>query len=189
MKRHLRLIPLVVSLVAAGCTGVVVQDNPNPRGRYFVGDFDYAAGKGAIETIVVGNPFGGPKPAFDNHVRDLMRHQNRGVPAEFVAGQNGRTSPLYKVVVAFNLPRDFPNYNMCKSPTGMPSQHHTGKLDIAIAFCEGDEVKSDTTGYATDVQSANDPKFAELVRYATLYMVSDFDHTQDDGARDDSVTP
>jgi hypothetical protein len=119
-----------------------------------------------------------------------MKHQNRGVPAEFVAGQTERTSPLYKVVVAFNLPRDFPSYNMCKNPTGMPSRHHTGRLNIAIAFCEGDEVKSDTTGYASNVLSANDPKFAELVRYATLYMVSDYDYRQDNGGdSSDSVTP
>lgn len=188
MVRPLRLLATVLCLAAAGCTGVVVQDDPGPRGGYFIGDFDYAAGNGAIETVVVGNPFGGPKPQFDARVRSLMKGQNRGVPADFVAGQTERTDPLYRVVVAFNLPPGFPTYDMCRNPAGMPSRHHTGRLDIATAFCEGDEVKSGTTGYATDVQSASDPKFSELVRYATLYMLSDYDPLtdNDDG---DSVEP
>jgi len=138
MTRLLRLVPVFLALATAGCTGVVVQDNPGRRGGYSVGDLDYATGNGAIETIVVGNPFGGPKQEFDDRVRSLMKHQNRGVPAEFVAGQTDRTDPIYKVVVAFNLPPGVPVQDMCKVPAGLPSQHQTGRLNIAIAFCEGD---------------------------------------------------
>jgi len=157
----------------------VVHDSPGPRGSYFVGDFDYAAGNGAIETIVAGNPFGIPKKHFDDHVRALMKYQNRGVPAEFVEGQTDRTAPLYKVVVAFNPPRAVPNDELCRNPAGLPSRPHAGRLDIAIAFCEGDEAKSGTTGWADSVSGPADPKFAELVRYATLYMVTDYDHRED----------
>lgn len=180
---------LALPLVLSGCTGVYVQDDPGPRGRYFVGDFDYATGNDrVIETVVTGNPFDMPAQQFGDLVRSLMRHQNRGVPAEFVAGQGARTSPLYKVVVAFNLPRSFANFNMCKNPAALPSQPRAGRLNIAMAFCEGDEVKSDTTGYAFGVQNARDPKFAELVRYTTLYMISDYDPLQDDSG-DRSVNP
>lgn len=184
MERVSVLLTAALLLGVAGCTGVVVQDYPGPRGNYFERDFDYAAGNGAIETVIVGNPFGGPKEAFDDRVRTLMRHQNRGVPAEFVEGQTARTSPLYEVVVAFNLSPAIPNYTMCRNPAGLPSRHQSGRLDIAIAFCEGDEVKSYTTGYAQNVQGPNDPKFVELVRYATLYMVPDHDDKLDDDGND-----
>lgn len=179
MERYLRRFALIVPFVAAGCTGVYVHDDPGPRGRYFIGDFDYAAGDGAIETIVAGNPFGLPEKAFDDRVRALMRHQNRGVPAEFVEGQTDRTAPLYKVVVAFNLPPAVADDEMCRNPAGLQSRPHTGRLDIAIVFCEGDEGKSGTTGWADSVSGPADPKFAELVRSATLYMLSDYDHRQD----------
>lgn len=186
MKRVSVLLTAAVLLGVAGCTGVVVQDYPGPRGSYFERDFDYAAGNGAIETVVVGNPFGGSKAAFDERVRNLMKHQNRGVPAEFVAGQTERTDPLYEVVVAFNLAPAIPNYAMCRNPAGLPSVSRTGRLDIAIAFCEGDYVKSYTTGYAQNVQGPNDPRFAELVRSATHYMVPDHDDKQDNDDNDSS---
>jgi hypothetical protein len=70
---------------------------------------------------------------------------------------------------------------MCKNPGALPSRPAGGRLDIAIAYCEGDEVKSDTTGWADTVASPDDPKFAELVRYATLYMLSDYDYRHDRG--------
>lgn len=177
-----RLLYSAISLLLLGaCTGVYVHDDPGTRSSYFVGDLDYATGNHrAIETVVAGNPFNMPKDRFDDLVRSLMKHQNRGVPAEFVEGQSERTAPLFKVVVAFNLPRGFQTYDMCKNPVGIPSHPHTGRLDLAIAFCEGDEVKSSTTGYAVDVHSVRDPKFAELVRYATLYMVPDRDPRDDD---------
>ena len=189
MRLACSLLAVLTSLAAAGCTGVIVQDDPNQSNRYFMGDFDYAAGGGGIETIVVGNPFGGPKETFDQRVRNLMRHQNRGVPAEFLASQAGGTSPLHKVVVAFNLPPGIANYTMCRSPAGLPSGHHAGRLDIAIAFCEGDQVKSYTTGYAAEALGPDDPRFVELVRYATLYMLPDRDPTMDESGGDSNQTP
>jgi hypothetical protein len=172
-------VAFLLPFIAAGCSGVVVQDDPGPRGRYFIGDFDYAAGNGAMQTVVAGNPFGMPKAAFDAHVRDLMRHQNRGVPAEFVEGQTDRTHPLYKVVVGFNLPRALSFSGMCRNPAGLPSRPDSGRLEIAIVFCQGDEGMSGTTGWADNVSGPDDPKFARLVRYATLYMLSDYDYRQD----------
>jgi hypothetical protein len=66
MKGILHKLSCAAFLLAAGCSGVVVLDDPGPRGRYFIGDFDYAAGNGAIETLVAGNPFGVPKKEFDD---------------------------------------------------------------------------------------------------------------------------
>lgn len=170
---------LVPALAAAGCSDVVVQDYPGPRGRYFIGDFDYAAGNGAMQAVVVGNPFDMPKAVFDDHVRGLMRHQNRGVPAEFVEGQTDRTSPLYKVVVGFDLPGAVSFSEMCRNPTGLPTRARAGRLDIAIVFCRGDEAMSGTTGWANGVSGPTDPKFSRLVRSATLYMLSDYDYRRD----------
>src|SRR5690606_28977709 len=88
-------------------------------------------------------------------------------------------SPLYKVVVGFNLPRAVTLSQMCRDPAGLPIRPKTVRIDIAIVFCQGDEAMSGTTGRADNVSGPNDPKFAELVRYATLYMLSDYDYRRD----------
>ena len=132
-----------------------------------------------MQTVVVGNPFDLPKAAFDDHVRSLMHGQNRGVPAEFVEGQTERTSPLYKVVVGFNLTGAVSFSQMCRSPAGLPIRPKSGRIDVAIVFCRGDEAMSGTTGRADNVAGPTDPRFSRLVRFATLYMLSDYDYRRD----------
>jgi hypothetical protein len=100
------------SIFAIGILGMltgfaaVVQDVPAPRGSYFEREPEPATIKGAILTIIAGNPFGGPQKDFDDLVRRLMYGQNRELPTDFVASRNGRTIPPHKVVVAFNKDRE-----------------------------------------------------------------------------------
>ena len=88
-----------------GCAAVV-QDVPAPRGSNFEREPEPATIKGAILTIIAGNPFGGPQKAFDDLVRRLMYGQSRELPADFVASHNEQTIPPHKVVVAFNKDRE-----------------------------------------------------------------------------------
>ena len=157
----------------AGCTGVVVQDAPAPRASYDHRDFDFATDKGAILTIIAGNPFGGPQKEFDTLVRRHMYGQNRELAAEFVASHSARTNPLYKVVVAFNKELGISPNEMCAAPLALPSVPHQRRFRIDIAFCKGDASQSDTSGYADNVSSTADPNFASLIRQATYTMLPD----------------
>jgi len=165
------IFAIAVIGTVSGCTGVVVQDAPAPRGSYYEREFNYATGKGAILTIIAGNPFGGPKEEFDALVRRLMYKQNRELPAEFVASPGDRTRPPYKVVVAFNKEPGISPAEMCANPLAIPTVPEKTQLRIDIAFCHGDTSKSDTSGYASNVSSTADPKFASLIRQATYTML------------------
>lgn len=182
MKMTLRVAMAAVASVATGCGMVSVQDSPGPRGSYFDGDLDYATREGAIVTIIAGNPFGGSKAQFDATVRQLMKGQNRGVPADFVAQPGARTDPLYKVVVAFDLAPGVSSRRMCESPGGLQTRPQPGRLDMRIAFCIGDEWKSGTEGTVRGVSGLADARFGELVRQATLAMIPAQDgHEQGEG--------
>ena len=170
MKRQL-IVAIGLSGILTACAGVVVQDEPAPRGAYYEGEFDYATKKGAIHTIVAGNPFGGSDEEFGTLVRGLMYEQNRDLPAEFVASPNVRTSPPYKVVVAFNKARSISPDEMCADPGGLPTVPGSRELRIDIAFCHGDRSKSDTSGYAHDVSGTTHPNFVSLVQQATFTML------------------
>lgn len=159
--------------VLAGCSAVVVQDAPPPRGFYQEREFDLATLKGAIVTLVLGNPFGEPKAEFDALVRKLMYGQNREQKAEFVASPGERTTPPYKVVVGFNVDRAVSPNTMCANPQGVATRPEEKRLRIDIAFCYGDRAKSDTSGYVDGVTGTSDPKFAELIRRATYTMLPD----------------
>jgi hypothetical protein len=173
--------------LVAGCDGVVVQDAPAPRSGYYERDFTHATAKGAIVTVVAGNPFGMPQNEFDDLVRRHMDKQNREYPAEFVAGPSERTSPPYKVVVAFNKQRGTSPDNMCANPAGVRTAPDREELRIAIAFCSGDVSKSDTSGYVKGVAGTADPKFAALVRAATHTMLPPEGMTTYDEESDNAI--
>ncbi len=165
-----------VSLLALGlgaCTGmVVVQDSPGPRHAYFDGDFEYATRDGAIVTEVAGNPFAMPKQRFDDAVRRLMDGQTLGPPVTFANGPTpGKTDPHYKVVVAFNAPPGVSAFDLCRKGAATPTRGTGGEVNMAIAFCIGDDLKSDTSGFTSSVAGSGAPRFAQLVREVTLALI------------------
>ena len=172
MKTFLRFAIVAFALAAAGCSDVVIQDAPGVTSRtsYYPGEIEYATRKGAIATTVLGNPFGGPKEEFDTRVLGLMKHQNRGVPAEFVATQGDRTDQVFNVVVAFNLPANIPARRLCKDPAALSTTPHAGNLRMTAAFCHVGSLQSGTFGIANNLSGPDDPKFAELVRGVTHAM-------------------
>ncbi len=178
MVRH-SIFAIAILGMVAGCT-VVVQDAPAPRGSYYTRDFDFATDKGAILTIVAGNPFGGQKKEFDALVRRHMYGQNRELAAEFVASHSDRTYPLYKVVVAFNKELGISPDEMCAAPLALRSLPQQRPLRIDIAFCKGDVSQSDTSGYAYKVSNTAHPNFASLIRQATFTMLPEEGATESD---------
>jgi hypothetical protein len=175
-----RILAVLAFGFLAACTGVVVQDAPAPRGNYAERDFDYATRKGAIVTIVSGNPFGGSQTEFAALVRRLMYEQNRELPADFVASHSDRTSPPYKVVVAFNKTPSISPDEMCARPDAIGTVPDKQTLRIDLAFCDGDISKSDTSGYASNVTGITHPNFSALVRQATFTMLPEPGETDRD---------
>jgi hypothetical protein len=159
--------------VLAGCSGnsVSVTDQVPPAPNYYDGDFEYATRNGAIRTEVVGQPFVVSPDALKARVLQLMDKQNRGVPANFVATNGNDTDPLYKVVAAFNLSGGYSGRDLCRGTTGLPSRGPGTPVTLDMAFCIGDQLKTEVQGRVGVVSGLDDPKFAALVRQTTLGLI------------------
>lgn len=171
MRTQSLAFPLLSLLLLGGCNAVMVNDNPGPRWAYFDGDFEYATHKGAIVTEIAGSPFSGDQKDFAKTVRDLMRDQVSGAPAEFVEEHGEKTVRPYKVVVAFNAPSDHDGHDFCSKGTETPSHRSAGSLSMAIAFCIGDSLKTEASGRVAGISGAGDAKFKALVQEVTRAMI------------------
>lgn len=167
-----------IALALAACGGVVVYETTDPQYRYSAGDFDYATRKGAMHTIVAGNPFNMAKADFDARVLALMQGQNRGLPAKFVSSDGQEIDPLYKTVVAFNAATGTDEDELCRNAGQVASQPASDRVRLSIVFCEGDKALSSAAGSVGGVGGADDPQFAELVRETTFFMVPDDDFVE-----------
>jgi len=174
MNRILRLgAASLFALGLGGCTStVMVQDYPGPREDYFDGDFEYATRDGFIVAEVVGNPFNMPQERFDAAVRDLMDGQTAGPPVTFLKDPTpGKTDAQYRVVVAFNTPSRISGFDLCEKGAKTPTVRGGGELSLAMAFCIGEDLKSDIRGSTTPVAGSGAPRFVELVREVTLALI------------------
>jgi len=174
MMKSLHVVSLACALAIAGCsTDVMTYDAHGERGGYHAGDLDYAGRKGAIETVIAGNPFGVDKARFDAHVLSRMQGQTRALDTEFVPAAGPRTDPLYRTVVVFDMAEFVDPDRMCRDGLSVPTHPQRGTVRMAIAFCEGDRAKSDAYGIAKRVNGIDDPKFDRLVRETTYVMIPD----------------
>lgn len=166
-----------------GCSQVIVYGDGNEP-AYFQGDFQYATRGGAIRTEVVGAPFEADPQKVENVVLALMSGRNFGRPVDFVATNSERTDPVYKVVVAFNVAPGYSGYTLCRSTEGLPMRESYSPATVQMAFCFGDQPKSDVRGRVDRVTGFDDPKFAELIQQTllSLYPLTD-EHNDNDESR------
>lgn len=176
LSKPVRIVAACALFAVGACSAVSVEDTPPPRYSYRDGDFEYATHKGAIVTEVVGNPFGGSRQQFESRVLGYMKGQNRGKPADFVAAGGDRTLAPYKVVAAFNMPSYISPHDLCKGSASLPPpQAGAGSITLGIAFCIGDQLKSDATGRVAQLSGTDDPRLGELVRRVTEAMIPPYD--------------
>ena len=172
MLHGFKYIVPIVALAATGCNAIIVEDLTGPRFSYFDGDFEFAANKGSVLTDVSGNPFNMDPKQFGALVRSAMRNQiDLAINTNFVAGSDGTTVPPYRVVVAFNPPSHISNHDLCAQRGSTPSGPASGKVEVRMAFCYGDSLKSGSAAWVNGLSSANEPRFGQLVRQATRALV------------------
>lgn len=166
-------IATALAALLSGCSGdfVAVSDHAVPAPSYFDGDFEYATRKGAIRTEVIGQPFVITPDALMARVLPLMDGQNRGRPANFVATSGEDTDPVYKVVAAFNLSGGYSGRDLCRGTAGLPLRGPAMPATLDMAFCIGDQLKTEAQGRVGVVSGPDDPKFAALVRQTTLALI------------------
>ncbi len=175
MRNLWKRIPAAAILLTA-CDAVIVEDYPSVPANFHQGDFDAATTKGAIVTIVVGNPFSTRSGNFGDRVRALMKDQVGNVPVSFVSRHGAATTKPYKVVVVFNLRRNVNNRTVCRTEKKAPTiASNPGKMSVTMVFCFGNNLKSGTRGRVGGVKDQSNPKFASLVRQVANSMIPSHD--------------
>lgn len=165
------LLATITGLILGGCNLVLVQATPGPRANYFDGDFEFATNKGAIVTVIAGNPFGTSQQRLNAIVRQQMNKTIDAGNSNFVASPGETTVAPFKVVVAFNALPSVSNDDLCSQGTSTPTQNKPGVTTVNMAFCDGDRLKSGTIAYIHGLTSIDDSGFRELVSQATINMI------------------
>ena len=167
-----RTLITAAAIVLTGCNAVIVESYPSIPAGYNEGDFEQATSKGAITTIVVGNPFSNQSADFADRVRAFMKDQVGTAPVTFVPSPGPSTTAPFKVVVVFNARDDVSNSTICEvGDTAPTTGGGTGQVSVTMVFCEGSRPRSGTRGRISGVQGLNDSKFISLVQQVANLMI------------------
>lgn len=163
---------LAAAGVLAACSVVIVESYPEVPFNYQEGDFEQATDKGAIVTIVVGDPFAASGGNLGNDVRSLMRNQVGQFPVGFVPRHGADTTMPFKVVVVFNPRRDVADSAICEMEGQTPTTAGgSGRVAVAMVFCSEKTAKIGTRGHVGGVTSQSDPRFASLIRQVANSLI------------------
>ena len=173
MPASLRLVTTAAVLgtaILTGCTGETMQsmiDRPGAD-RYF----QYGASPGEMRAVVVGNPFPVSKAIVDQAVVDAMQRNHHGPMTHFTTQPGPDAHPDFRIVMAFNTPRNFNASGLCRGTDAIPSAKARGdQLQLLSAFCVDDRLYSHAKVSALSVASPSDPRFASMVRTAMWQLV------------------
>ena len=169
---------LVAALVSAGCSDVVIVNDPVTHPNYVYGDENYAARNGAIRVEVVGDTFGLPQEKFADRVVTQMRAGY--YRHDFFTLESSRaTDPRYKIVMMFNPHASVSGSALCSASQPFPPVPRAPgeRTSLLAAFCGGPVAISETNGWVA-LSGVDDPNFSRLIDRVTnsLFPKSDLIH-------------
>ena len=138
----------------------------------------WPATKGAIATIVAGNPFSTQSwnfgaanfgaGNFEDRVRALMKDRVGRFPVSF---HGANTTKPYRVVVVFNPRQNVDNRTIFLLEKQTPMTANSTGVG-PIVFCDGNILKSSTGGRVGGVKDQGDPKLISLIRQVACSIIT-----------------
>ncbi len=165
------IIVLATLLFAAACApGGTRLTHQYLSPAYNSGEFAYAGAGRDLRTVVHGNPFGGGQPgigqpAFGEAVTDAMQGRHWGQRTHFTTAPGADARNLYKVVLLFDPPIEFPGLRLGRDDDATLARVPRRGDGIAVfaAFCSGDKSLTEIRGSVPSATGPTDPAFRELV--------------------------
>ena len=158
-------------LLAGGltaCAGGAVDTAYN--GTYDPSMLRYVAGKGALYTQIVGNPFNASKDKVESVVTGTMFGAHFGPDVRFSTKRDPDNTSPYSVVLLFNPAPSVTAIQLCEDPGPQLATAASGQTRVMLAFCASGYRESSVTGRISGVTDPDDAAFRGLIRQMTMQL-------------------
>ena len=134
--KSLALAVATVALTACG-GAVTVTGHKNISGSYDVSElYVVAGGDNELRTVIVGNPFDMPQPAFEQAVLANLRGRNIGPPLNLSTDPKQEDPRMRRVLLIFNI-EGYPGAaDLCRGTIEPTTSNPTdGRVAVAGVYC------------------------------------------------------
>ena len=159
------LVTAIAAMSLAACAGGVNVSHKNVAHSYEAKALQaVATGDNELRTVIVGDPFGTPKDAFDKAV--LASLQDRSVKPRLNLSTDPKREDARKhhLVLAFNPTNKSQADALCSGRVDSAKVADTGgRLTVAGAYCVGDKFLTQAAARSDDVTGTESKKFQSLM--------------------------
>lgn len=171
---HLKpgLVTAIAAVTLAACAGGVtvsrddVAMNYDPEELYIVG-----TGQNELRTVVVGDPFGMPKEAFQTAVLASLDGRNFGPRLNLSIDPRREDQRRRHVVIAFNPAKVAQANALCAGPIETaPPADSGGGLTVTGVYCAGDLYITEATASSDSVPGSDTAQFRKLMTQLAMAL-------------------
>jgi hypothetical protein len=130
----------------------------------------YVAGKGALYTQIVGNPFNASKDKVESVVTGTMFGAHFGPDVRFSTKRDPDNTSPYSVVLLFNPAPNVTAIQLCEDPGPQLATAASGQTRVMLAFCASGYRETSVTGRISGVTDPDDAAFRGLIRQMTMQL-------------------
>ena len=174
MTRIAGLAGLALAAAAvAGCSTEISRGNIERAG--IPTNFSYAASRGEMWTVVIGNPFRVPDPILESAVVGAMQGNYYGPRTQFTTRPSPAADPNYRIVVDFAYPPVTLPDAVCNAMVPQSAGYPVGgRVEMLVAFCIGQSLQSWVRMSAV-AAGPEDPAFRRMIANAMVQLIPPYD--------------
>ncbi|MDP6883908.1 MAG: hypothetical protein QF830_07220 [Rhodospirillales bacterium] len=173
------LFLLGVIFVLGACAGSVVTSQGRAHRPGMPETFDFAAARGEMPTVIIGDPFPGAKAEVTRAVSAALERHYHGAPTRFVARIAADPGTRHRLIVMFDPPKTLPVAALCGDTKALAAPATAGASRVLAVFCERDLVYSEATARGPAPASPDDPALGAMIGAALTALLPSIDPFED----------
>jgi len=173
------LLLLAVALTLGACAGSVVTSQGRAHRPGMPETFDYAAARGDMPTVVIGNPFADSREAMERAVVDALGYHYHGPPTRFTTRTTADSRIRHRLVLMFDPPKALQAAALCGDTGALPVPSSVGASRVLAAYCERGLIYSEATAAGPAPASPGDPALGSMIGAVLTALLPSIDPFED----------
>jgi hypothetical protein len=173
------LFLLGIALTVGACAGSLVTSQGRAHRPGMPEIFDYAAARGEMPTVIIGDPFPGARKELEHAVSAALGHHYHGPPTRFTSRIAADPGTRHRLIVMFDPPKALPSAALCGDTKALAVPTSVGASRVLAVFCDRGVIYSEATAGGPAPASPDDPALGAIIGAAMTALLPWIDPFKD----------
>ncbi len=173
------LFVLAIALTLGACAGSLVTAQGRAHRPGMPEAFNFAAARGEMPTVIIGDPFPGSREALERAVVGALEYHYHGPPTHFAPRMAADSRIRHRLVLMFDPPKALQTAALCGDTGTLPAPQSNGASRVLAAFCERGLIYAEATATGPAPASPGDPALGSIIGALMQALLPSMDPFED----------